>query len=236
MSKPRRVLLKMSGEALRSSTCESVIDTSILSALAVQIQDAVKAGIEVAIVVGGGNIYRGAIGQQLGMDRVRGDYMGMTATVINALAIESALELQGVPAETQSAISIGRVALDFDQPGAIKALEKGKVVVLGGGTGNPYFTTDTAAALRAVELKCDTLLKATKVDGVYSADPVTNPDAELFSELSFEDVLSRNLRVMDQTAFSLCRENGLPIQVFNLAGDDNVRRSLMGERVGTLVH
>lgn len=231
----RRILLKLSGEALRTPDGGTIIDTAFTTDLAGQIKSVVDAGVQVAIVVGGGNIFRGSIGASLGMDRIKGDYMGMLATVINALAIGSALESVGQPAEVHSAVATSSVVQRYSQPLAKRALESGRVVIIGGGTGNPYFSTDTASALRAVELNCDALLKGTKVDGVYSDDPVKVPEARRYERLCFEDVLVQNLRVMDQTAFSLCRDNALPIVVFNLYEDGNILRAATGERVGTLV-
>jgi uridylate kinase len=231
----KRILLKLSGEALRTSDSETIIDTQFTTGLAQQVKSVVDLGIQVAIVVGGGNIFRGSIGESLGMDRIKGDYMGMLATVINALAIGSALESVGQAAEVQSAVANSSVVHRYSQPLAKRALEDGRVVIIGGGTGNPYFSTDTASALRAVELDCNALFKATKVDGVYSDDPVKVPEARRYERLSFEDVLVQNLRVMDQTAFSLCRDNRLPIIVFNLYEEGNILKAAKGETVGTLV-
>lgn len=231
----RRVLLKLSGEVLRAGDYKSVIDAEFTIRLASEIKYAVDSDVQVALVIGGGNIFRGAIGEGLGMDRIKGDHMGMLATVINALALESALIRIGQPAEVQSALATSALVAPFSQPKADRALKEGRVVLLAGGTGHPYFTTDTASALRAVELGCDALLKATKVDGVYSDDPVTNPEAERFSELSFKEVIERRLRVMDQTAFSLCRENDLPIVVFDMTVEGNIPRAARGEAVGTVV-
>ncbi len=231
----RRVLLKISGEALQERDNSSIIDADFATGLAAEIKEAVARGVQVAIVVGGGNIFRGTIAQALGMDRVKGDYMGMMATVINALAMESAFEMVGQEAIVQSAVATSHVVGRLSQPKADIALNKGKVVIFAGGTGNPYFTTDTAAALRAVELRCDALIKATKVNGIYAEDPVKNPQAERLESLSFQEVLEKNLRVMDQTAFSLCKENGCPIVVFDLYTKGNILKALTGEKVGSIV-
>jgi len=233
--KNSRILLKLSGEALLPKSRESVIDVSFASFIARQIKEVVESGIQTAVVIGGGNIFRGAIGESLGMDRVKGDYMGMIATVINGLAVESALENLGVGTAVFSPVADCDVVKPFNQREALAELDNGKVVICSGGTGNPYFTTDTAAALRAVELGCGRLLKATKVKGVYSDDPMKKPDATFFPRLSYDEVLSRNLRVMDQTAFSLCRDNRLPIIVFNVGEDGNIVRAASGEDIGTLI-
>lgn len=231
----RRVLLKLSGEALHSEKGRAVIDDAIVAGLAAQLCKATQAGVQVAIVVGGGNIFRGQMGESLGMDRVKGDFMGMLATAINALGLESGFAKSGLKALALSAYPFGTVLPVYDRARAVAALEAGQVVILAGGTGNPYFTTDTAAALRALELGCTALLKGTKVDGVYSADPKSHPDAEFFKSISFDEVLARHLNVMDQTAFSLCRDNRLPVVVFNMYAPDHIYKAAMGESVGSHV-
>lgn len=230
-----RVLLKLSGEALHAASGRAVIDDAIVAGLAAQLKEAVAQGVQVAIVVGGGNIFRGQLGASLGMDRVKGDFMGMLATAINALGLESGFAKAGLKALALSAYPFGTVLPVYDRARAVAALEAGQVVILAGGTGNPYFTTDTAAALRALELGCHTLLKGTKVDGVYADDPVKNPGAEFFPRISFDEVLSRRLNVMDQTAFSLCRDNHLPIVVFNMYNPGHILRAALGESVGSRV-
>lgn len=230
-----RILLKLSGEALAAPNGDTVIDTNFARGMAEEIKKVVESGVQVAIVIGGGNIFRGALGESLGMDRVRGDYMGMLATVINALGVAAALKMVGQPAEVQSPIATSSVVHPYSQLIAREALGRGKVVIVAGGTGNPYFTTDTAAALRAVELNCKALLKGTKVDGVYSDDPIENPQAERFDKLSFEEVMVKNLKVMDQTAFSMCRDNDVPIIVFDLFDKGNLMKAVSEEAVGTLV-
>jgi len=194
-----------------------------------------KLGVEVVIVIGGGNIFRGAQGSTQGIERATGDYMGMLATVINALALQDALEKTGVATRVQSAIAMAQVAESFIRRRAVRHLEKGRVVIFGGGTGNPYFSTDTAAALRANEIGAEVILKATKVDGVYDSDPKTNPNARRFSEITYIEALQRQLKVMDATAFSLCMDNKMPIIVFNVFESDNLKRVVLGEKVGTLV-
>ncbi|RJO71561.1 MAG: UMP kinase [Myxococcales bacterium] len=232
----RRVLLKLSGEALQPKQGQKIIDTEFVRFMGTQILEAVEeAKIEVAIVIGGGNIFRGEMAQALGMDRVKGDFMGMMATVINAMALESVFSMIGLDTLAQSALAVGSAVPGFNQAKALAALEKKKVVIFAGGTGNPYFTTDTAAALRAVELHCNALLKATKVDGIYDDDPKKNHSAKLFPELTFHQVIERELRVMDQTAFSLCRENKMPINVFNVNTPGNIKRALLGEKIGSIV-
>lgn len=211
------------------------IDPDVLESIAREIRDACELGVEVAIVVGGGNIFRGLKAASAGMDRAQADYMGMLATVMNALALQDALERRGVYTRVMSAISMSQVAEPYIRRRAIRHMEKGRVVIFAAGTGNPYFTTDTTAALRALEVGAECVLKATKVDGVYDADPKTHPDAVRFDELTYIDVLNRGLQVMDSTAISLCMDNGLPIIVFNMGVDGNIRRALKGERVGTIV-
>jgi uridylate kinase len=230
-----RVMLKISGEALQGEGAAGPIDFRILDVICDEVQAVRKTGVELAMVVGGGNIYRGARGTALGPDRTTGDYMGMLATVINALAIQSALEKRGTPTRVMTAIEMRPVAEPYIKRRATRHLEKGRVVIFGAGTGNPYFSTDTAAALRASEIGADLLMKATKVDGVYDADPVTNPGAARYDTLDYHTVLTNNLKVMDATAISLCRENGLPIVVFSLTQPGNIVRVLQGEAVGTVV-
>ena len=235
MADPRfdRVLLKLSGESLMGAL-DYGTDPERVQAVASQIAHVHERGVEMAIVVGAGNIYRGMAGAALGMDRATADYMGMLATVLNALPLQDALEKQGVHVRVQSAITIAEVAEPYIRRRAMRHLEKGRVVIFAAGTGNPFFTTDTAAALRAVEIGAEVLLKATKVDGVYNADPLTEPTATRFDHLSYQDLLRDQLKVLDAAAVSLCMENDLPIHVFELA-DGNIRRVVAGERVGTLI-
>jgi uridylate kinase len=236
MSEPRfkRVLLKLSGEALMGDAGYG-IDPAIVQDLAIQIRTARDAGVELAIVVGGGNIFRGVAGSAKGMDRAQADYIGMLATVMNALAIQDVLEKAGVFTRVMSAIEMQSVAEPYIRRRAMRHLEKGRVVIFAAGTGNPYFTTDTTAALRALEIGADCIMKATRVDGVYDADPRTNPDAVRFDELTYMDVLRLELKVMDSTAFTLAMDNRLPIIVFNIETDGNIVRALAGEHVGTIV-
>ena len=230
----KRVLLKLSGEMLGQPEGGG-IDIDRLRVLAEQVASVRALGAEVGVVIGGGNILRGAVASEEGMERVSADYMGMLATVINALALQNGLEQLGVATRVMTAIAMEQLAEPYIRRRAIRHIEKGRVVILAGGTGNPYFSTDTAAALRAVEIGAEAVLKGTKVDGVYEVDPVKNPDAKRFDSLSYIDVLNRGLRVMDATAVSLCMENKLPIVVFNLSGNDNIKRILRGENVGTIV-
>jgi len=230
----KRVLLKISGEAFRGKERYG-IDVDALQHIAKEISQAVSAKIQMSIVVGGGNIWRGTSDRAKGIDRVTADYMGMLATVINALALQDSLEKLGNPTRVQSAIEISKLAEPYIRRRAIRHLEKGRVVIFAGGTGNPYFSTDTTAALRAVEIDADILLKGTQVDGVYSDDPRTNPKAKRLSELTTMEAIRKRLRVMDTTAFSLCMENHLPIRVFNLYKDGNIRRAVSGDSVGTLI-
>ncbi len=230
----RRVLLKLSGEALMGDL-DYGIEPAVIQRMAAEIATAQKAGVEVAIVIGGGNIFRGAGLARAGMDRVTGDYMGMLATVMNALAIQDALESQGVFARVMSALQIHEVCEDYIRRRAERHLEKGRVVILAAGTGNPFFTTDTAASLRAIEIGADVLLKATKVDGVYDCDPVDNPNAKRYGTVSFDKVLADKLSVMDATAIVMCRDNDLPLRVFDLSRDNALARAMSGENVGTLV-
>ena len=230
----RRVLLKLSGEALIGKNSFG-IDPEVVDTIAAEIHDVVDLGVQLGVVIGGGNIFRGVDADTRGMDRTSADYMGMLATVINSLALQSALEHLNVVTRVQTAIEMKAVAEPFIQRRAIRHLEKGRVVIFGAGTGNPYFTTDTAATLRAVEIKADILIKATKVDGVYDRDPVRDTNAIKYKKISYTDVLTKNLKVMDATAISLCRDNGLPLVVFNLQTAGNIKRVVCGEAVGTVV-
>jgi len=230
----KRILLKLSGEALMGEH-QFGIDPNVTSSIAADIAEIRALGVEVGIVIGGGNIFRGVAASAKGMDRATGDYMGMLATVINGLALSDALEQQGLETRVQTAIEIHQVAEPFVRRKALSHLEKGRVVILAAGTGNPFFTTDTAAALRATELSCEVLLKATKVEGVYDADPKKHAQAKLYRELSYMDVLSQGLRVMDGTAITLCMENRLPVIVFNLFEEGNLERVIRGEPLGTKI-
>jgi uridylate kinase len=230
----RRVLLKLSGEVLAGKQGFG-IEPPVMADVADQIQEITELGVEVGIVIGGGNIFRGLAASQLGMDRATADYMGMLATLINGMALQDCLEKKGVPTRVMTAINVQEVAEPYIRRRAIRHLEKGRVVILAAGTGNPFFTTDTAASLRAVEVGAEVILKATKVDGVYTADPEKEPGAELLKRISFKDVLTRGLRVMDATAISLCMENDLPIIVFKLGDRGNLRKALIGDDIGTLV-
>ena len=229
-----RILLKLSGEALMGDLT-SGISPEVIAGLSDEIAETHALGVEIALVVGGGNIYRGSTGEASGVDRVTGDHMGMLATLINALALQDALEKRSITTRVLSAIEIRQVAEQFIRRRALRHLEKGRVVILAAGTGNPYFTTDSAAALRAMEVKAEVLLKATKVDGVYTADPMLDPNAEFIERLRYMEVLDRSLRVMDNTAISLCMDNGLPIVVFNVRRQGNIRRIVLGEQIGSLV-
>ena len=230
----RRVLLKLSGEALMGDL-DYGIEPAVIQRIASEIKVARESGVEVAIVIGGGNIFRGAGLARSGMDRVTGDYMGMLATVMNALAIQDALESLGVFARVMSALQIHDVCEDYIRRRAIRHLEKGRVIILAAGTGNPFFTTDTAASLRAIEIGADILLKATKVDGVYDADPVKHPDATRFESVSYDRVIEDKLLVMDATAVVLCRDNNLPLRVFDLTRENALIEAMTGDKVGTLV-
>jgi uridylate kinase len=230
----KRILLKLSGEALMGGQTYG-IDPAVATQIAKDISEIQSMGVETAIVIGGGNIFRGVAASARGMDRATADYMGMLATVINALALQDALEQQGVVTRVVTAIEMRAVAEPFIRRRAIRHLEKGRVVVFGGGTGNPYFSTDTAAALRAMEIKAEVILKATKVDGIYDADPMVYPSASRFDRISYQQVLEQGLKVMDATAISLCMDNRLPIVVFNLRTPGNIKRAIAGEAVGSLV-
>jgi uridylate kinase len=230
----KRILLKLSGEALAGDKGFGV-ETTRIHAIAGEIKEVHELGVEIALVVGGGNFFRGVAEQARDMDRVSADHMGMLATVINSLALQDALEKQGVFTRVQSAIEMNQVAEPFIRRRAIRHLEKKRIVIFAGGTGNPYFSTDTAASLRAMEIKADAILKATKVDGIYDADPMVVKDAKKFTQISYMDVLKQGLKVMDSTAISLCKDNNLPIIVFNLNQRGNIRRVVTGEKIGSLV-
>ncbi|HEC16249.1 MAG TPA: UMP kinase [Sedimenticola sp.] len=229
-----RVLLKLSGEALMGKA-DFGIDPEVIARLAGEIKGLVEAGVQIGLVIGGGNIFRGAGLAEAGIDRVTGDHMGMLATVMNALAMQDALERVGVPARVMSSLSIHEVCEDYIRRRAVRHLEKGRVVVLAAGTGNPFFTTDSAASLRAVEIGAELLIKATKVKGVYSADPLKNPDAEFYPRLSYHQALVQNLKVMDATAIVLCRDNKIPLRVMNINEPGALMRLLRGEDIGSLV-
>jgi len=233
--KYRRVLLKLSGEALLGNE-DYGIDPEVLKALAVEIIQAQKAGAQIGLVIGGGNIFRGAGLAAAGMDRVTGDHMGMLATVINALAMADALEKAGGYARVMSAIKINEVCEDYIRRRAIRHMEKGRIALFAAGTGNPFFTTDSAAALRASEIGADLLLKATKVDGIYEADPKKHPNAKRYEQLSYDEVIARNLQVMDTAAFALCRDNQIPLRIYDMMQPGALMRILQGEALGTLVH
>ncbi|MGZ4961649.1 MAG: UMP kinase [Limisphaerales bacterium] len=232
--KYRRILLKLSGEALGGKGSMG-IGSAAVQETARQIAEVRELGVQIVIVVGGGNIFRGLSGSEQGIERATGDYMGMLATVINALALQDQLEKLGIETRVQSAISMPQVAESFIRRRAMRHLEKGRVVVFGGGTGNPYFSTDTAAALRANEIGAEVILKATKVDGIYDSDPAKNPKAKRYGQITYLDALQKQLKVMDSTAFSLCMDNKMPIIVFDLFKSHNLRRVVLGEKVGTLV-
>lgn len=231
----KRILLKLSGEALAGKG-NSGINLPTIQQIAEDVAAAHKQGVQMGVVIGGGNIFRGVAASAEGMDRASSDYMGMLATVINALALQDALEKVGVPTRVQTAIEMAEIAEPYIRRRAIRHLEKGRVVIFGAGTGNPYFTTDTAAALRAMEINAEVLMKATKVDGIYDSDPVKNPDAKKFDKISYIEVLNRGLKVMDLTAVSLCMDNKLPILSFDLNEKGNILRAVMGHSLGTLVH
>tara|TARA_B100001758_G_scaffold92153_1_gene78732 strand:+ start:414 stop:1121 length:708 start_codon:yes stop_codon:yes gene_type:complete len=233
--KYKRVLLKLSGEALMGNQ-KYGIDSNTLSSYALEIQSIVQQGCELAIVIGGGNIYRGIQSEESGFDRVQGDHMGMLATIINGMALQSALSSLKIETRLQTAIRMEQIAEPYIRRRAIRHLEKNRVVIFGGGTGNPYFTTDTAAALRAVEIEADTILKGTRVDGVYSADPEKDKNAIKFDHISFDKAYDLELKIMDLTAFTLCKENKLPINVFNMNIKGNLQKVCNGENVGTLIN
>jgi uridylate kinase len=233
--KYKRILLKLSGEALMGEK-QFGIDNNRLMQYAREIKEVFQAGVEVAVVIGGGNIFRGVQAEQGGMERTQGDYMGMLATMINSMALQSALESIEVPTRLQSAIKMEQIAEPFIRRKAVRHLEVGRVVIFGAGTGNPYFTTDTAASLRAIEIEADVLLKGTRVDGIYTADPEKDPNATKYDKVSFTEVYDKGLNVMDMTAFTLCNENKLPIIVFDMNKTGNLMRLVEGENVGTLVN
>lgn len=230
----KRILLKLSGEALMGDK-QFGIDNERIGEYANQIKEIVNIGVEVAIVIGGGNIFRGVQAEQGGMDRTHGDYMGMLATMINSMALQAALEATGVKTRLQSAIEMKAISEPFIRRKAVRHLEKGRVVIFGAGTGNPFFTTDSAASLRAIELDADVILKGTRVDGIYTADPEKDPNATKYDEISFDDVYAKGLNVMDMTAFTLCKENDLPIIVFDMNTSGNLLKIVNGEKVGTIV-
>lgn len=233
--KYKRILLKLSGEALMGDK-QYGIDTDKLNEYSREIKKVVDMGCEVAIVIGGGNIFRGVSGAAKGMDRVQGDYMGMLATIINGMALQGALEDIGLKTRLQTAIEMDKIAEPFIKRRAVRHLEKGRVVIFGAGTGNPYFTTDTAATLRAIEIGADVILKGTRVDGIYDSDPEKNDNAVKFNNLSFTEVIEKNLKVMDMTAFTLSQENNLPIIVFDMNKEDNLLKIISGENIGTMVN
>ena len=230
----KRILLKLSGEALAGDNAHR-IDEKVVHTIAQSVYEVSKSGVQVALVIGGGNIYRCADGERMGMDRVTSDYMGMLATIINALALQNGLEKLGAITRVQSSIEMSKVAEPYIRRRALRHLEKGRIVIFAAGTGNPYFTTDTAAALRAIEIGADVIFKATNVDGIYTADPKKDPQAKKFKEITYIDAINKRLKVMDTTALTLCMENKLPIVVFDLHKAGNIRRVVAGEPIGTLV-
>ncbi len=230
----KRILLKISGEALAGDQGYGLNDT-VLTHLSSEIKNIYEAGVQIAIVVGGGNIFRGSEGISLGVDKATGDYMGMLATIINSLALQNSLEKAGLDTRVQTAIEMRQIAEPYIRRRAIRHLEKGRIIIFGGGTGNPFFTTDTAAALRAIEIEADILLKATNVDGIYNKDPKKYSNAKKYSKLTFSEAYEKNLKIMDLTAFSLCKDNNLPVIVFNLFEKGNLKRIINGEQVGTIV-
>ncbi len=230
----KRVMLKLSGEALQGKAGHG-IEPDTLQNIAAEIKEIADLGVEIAIVIGGGNIFRGISGATSGMDRASADYMGMLATVINALALQDAIEKEGLSTRVQTALEIKEVAEPYIRRRALRHMERGRVVIFGAGTGNPYFTTDTAACLRAMEIGAEVIMKGTKVDGVYDSDPEKNPEATLLQEITYIDALSRGLRVMDSTALSLCMEHELPIRVFNMKIRGNMKRAILGEKIGTRI-
>lgn len=231
----KRILLKLSGEALAGKQGTG-INTSVIMQIAQDVAEAHKVGVQMGVVIGGGNIYRGVAASAEGMDRASADYMGMLATCINALALQDALEKAGVPTRVQTAIEMAEIAEPYIRRRAIRHLEKGRLVIFGAGTGNPFFTTDTAASLRAMEINAQVIMKATKVDGIYDKDPAKHSDAIKFDKISYIDVLNRGLQVMDSTAISMCMDNKLPIITFDMTRPGNVLKAVMGENIGTLVH
>ena len=231
----KRILLKLSGEAL-AGTQGTGINTDVIQQIAKDIKAAHQTGVQIGIVIGGGNIFRGVAASAKGMDRASSDYMGMLATCINSLALQDALEKQDVPTRVQSAIEMAEIAEPYIRRRAVRHLEKNRIVIFGAGTGNPYFTTDTAAALRAMEINAEVLMKATKVDGIYDKDPAKHTDAKRYDKISYIDVLKQGLQVMDSTAISLCMDNKLPIMTFDLAKTGNILKAVQGDRIGTLVH
>jgi uridylate kinase len=234
LPKYKRILLKLSGESLMGNK-NFGLDSSVIAAYAQDIKSVIELGVQVAIVIGGGNIYRGMNEAETGIERAQGDYMGMLATVINGMALQAGLEKIGVYTRLQSAIKMEQIAEPYIRRRAIRHLEKGRVVIFGAGTGNPYFTTDTAGSLRAIEINADVILKGTRVDGIYTADPEKNPDAKRFERISFSEVISKNLSVMDMTAFTLCQENNMPIIVFDMNTPGTLLQVVQGMDVGTLV-
>jgi len=231
----KRILLKLSGEALAGKQGTG-INTAVIKQIAVDVAEAYRAGVQIGLVIGGGNIYRGVAASAEGMDRASADYMGMLATCINALALQDALEKEGVPTRVQTAIEMAEIAEPYIRRRAIRHLEKGRIVIFGAGTGNPFFTTDTAASLRAMEINAQVIMKATKVDGIYDKDPAKHADAKKFEKISYIDVLNRGLQVMDSTAISMCMDNKLPIITFDLTQPGNILKAVLGENIGTLVH
>ena len=231
----KRVLLKLSGESLAEKDGDFGIDVGAIKNLANEVLDGKNLGVEIAIVIGGGNIFRGATASKLGMERVTGDYMGMLSTIINALALQHALEDVGIQTRVQTAMEIPQVAEPYIRRRAIRHLEKGRVVIFAAGTGNPFFTTDTAAALRAMEMNAEIMIKATKVDGIFSEDPEKNKNAKLYDNITFDEAINKNLKVMDATAFTLCRDQKLPIAVFNIFKKNALQNLLLGKKEGTLV-
>src|SRR5580765_3598767 len=234
LPKYKRVLLKLSGEALMGDKSFG-LDATVIGAYAQDIKQIIQLGVQIALVIGGGNIYRGMNESETGIERAQGDYMGMLATVINGMAVQSGLEKAGVITRLQSAIKMEQIAEPYIRRRAMRHLEKGRVVIFGAGTGNPYFTTDTAGSLRAIEINADVILKGTRVDGIYTADPEKDPKATKYNVITFQECVSQNLKVMDMTAFTLCMENNLPIIVFDMNKEGNLRRVVTGEKVGTLV-
>jgi uridylate kinase len=231
----KRILLKLSGEALAGKQGTG-INTATIKQIAQDVAEAYRAGVQIGLVIGGGNIYRGVAASAEGMDRASADYMGMLATCINALALQDALEKEGVPTRVQTAIEMAEIAEPYIRRKAIRHLEKERIVIFGAGTGNPFFTTDTAASLRAMEINAQVIMKATKVDGIYDKDPMKHSDAKKFDKISYIDVLNKGLQVMDSTAISMCMDNKLPIITFDLHTQGNILRAVMGESIGTLVH